>query len=166
MDTQTFLGQLRTFDKEMNLIFDIGDRSVALGYHVAEVKAVTVQSMDCGGRANAWNETVVQLWAPGSRRDEGYMTVGKFLGIYGRVAASVPIDGQAVPRFEYGDVGEPAIGYLVSGVDVEGNDARVSLNAPGVACKVKSPDIQDIPMLGVTPGTCCAPNEQVSSCCG
>ena len=134
-----------------------GGRSVAPGYHVTEVKAVRVQSMDCGGRADAWNETVVQLWSPGARPDEGYMKVGKFLGIYGRVGSSVPIDEQAVLRFEYGDVGEPAIGYLVSTVSREGGDVRVRLNAPGVACKVSAPNVENIPVLAPAATTCCTP---------
>ncbi len=113
MDTQTFLDELQNYDKGRALVFNLGTRIVAPGYHITEVKAVTVQSMDCGGRANAWNETVVQLWSPGARPDEGYMTVGKFLGIYGSVASSMPIDGEAVLRFEYGDVGEPAIWSVV-----------------------------------------------------
>ena len=88
---------------------------------------------------------------------------------FGRLAAAFHFTAaprSSALRFEYGDVGEPAIGYLIGGVDVEGDAVRVSLNAPGVACKVKSLDIQNIPMLAAAPGTCCAPNENVSSCCG
>ncbi len=156
MDTQTFLDKLQTYNKSRALVFDLGERTIAPGYHVTEVKAVTVRSMDCGGRANAWNETVVQLWAPDSSR-EGYMTVGKFLDIYGSVASSVPIDGGAVLRFEYGDIGEPAISYLVGGVDVAGDAVRVSLSVPGVACKPRYEQAGNAPVVvpSARGGACC-----------
>lgn len=166
MDTQTFLDSLQSFGQDKNLIFDLGGCSVAPGYHVTEVKAVTVQAMDCGGRAGAWHETVVQLWSPGAQPDEGYMKVGKFLGIYGRVAASVPIDGGAVLRFEYGDVGEPAIGYLVGGVSEEAGAVKVNLSAPGVACKLQSPEIKDVPLaVAAASPSCCELTSEQSVCC-
>ena len=72
------------------------------------------------------------------------------------------IDEQAVLRFEHGDVGEPAVGYLVGGVDVEGDIVRVSLNAPGVACKVAVPYVKDNPVLASPLTTCCTPIDQVA----
>ena len=158
METQTFLDKLQTYDQDRALVFNLGARTVAPGYHVTEVKALTVQAMDCGGRANAWSETVVQIWSPGARPDEGYMTVGKFLHIYGRVASRVPIDGEAVLRFEYGDIGEPAIGYLVGGVDMEGDTVRVSLSVPGVACKPQYEQAGNAPVIVASARgrACCA----------
>lgn len=164
MDTQRLLEKLQSCTEDKSLVFDLGDRIIAPGYHVTEVKAVAVRSVDCGGRANTWNETVVQLWSPGSATAEGYMKVGKFLSIYQRVVASLPIDPEAVLRFEYGEVGEPAISYLVSTVCVEGDAVRVHLSAPGVACKLNAPEVHDIPVLTSTT-SCCTAEKSAVSCC-
>ena len=81
--TQAFLDTLAPH-QALPLIFTLsGEVLVHEGYHVTEVKAVSIQAMDCGGRPDAWNETVVQLWNPGDEGDRGFMTVGKFLEIYG-----------------------------------------------------------------------------------
>jgi hypothetical protein len=155
MDTQSFLEALRPH-AEWALVFQMEGRRVAPGYHVTEVKAVTVQAMDCGGRGSAWNETVIQLWAPRTGPDETHMPVRKFLGIYERVAKSVPVDGAALLRVEYGDVGAPAIQYLVAGVEAEGNTLVVRLTAPGVACKPATLGVGAIPLAvsGTAQGCC------------
>ena len=47
------------------------------------------------------------------------MNIAKFLAIYRRVAVHLPLDDEAEVRVEYGNVGRPAISYLVSRVDAE-----------------------------------------------
>ncbi len=118
------------------LIFSLnGETLVHEGYHVTEVKAVTVEAMDCGGRADAWRETVVQLWNGGGEEVCGFMTVGRFLDIYRRVAASVPVRGDAKLRFEYGDAHHPTVQYFVESVDARPDRVVVNLAYPAVSCK-------------------------------
>ncbi len=113
-----------------------GQPLVPAGYHVTEVKAVLIEAMDCGGQADTWRETVVQL-SDGNLEDQrkGFMTADKFLSIYGKVAAAVPVRGASEVRFEYGNTDRPAIQYFVGEVQLVGERLVVNLNEPGVTCK-------------------------------
>lgn len=127
-----------------------GQTLVPAGYHVTEVKAVTIESMDCGGKANAWRETVVQLMdGTATEARECFMTTQKFLSIYDRVAARIPVQGTAEIRFEYGNVDTPAMQYQLVSVDVQGERVVVELQVPGVMCKATG--------ASSNAGQCCGP---------
>lgn len=113
-----------------------GELLVGPGYHVTEVKAVTIEAMDCGGKANAWRETVIQLM-DGSAEEAraGFMTNRKFLAIYDRVARHIPVRDEAEVRFEYGNSGTPAMQYHVAQVESGPERVIVHLRTPGVQCK-------------------------------
>ena len=167
MNTQSFLETVKPYS-ERPLVFDLGDALIPGGYHVTEVKAVSTQAMDCGGRADAWRETVVQLWAP--ERLEKSMNVGKFLAIYSRVSAQIPIEAEAELRIEYGALGAPAVSYLVGGIEV-GKEVVVRLEPPAVTCKAAErslSDSRDIPVLDTSPSCCTPPTTENSrtQCCG
>jgi len=105
MTTSEFLSQLEAVkDKEQSLIFDYGSKRVNPGYHVTEIKSTQVQSMDCGGQGNSWNETTIQLWSP-ENSNENHMSIAKFLSIYHQVSSSIAINNTATVRFEYGEIG-------------------------------------------------------------
>ena len=134
--TQDFLEQVATHP-DAPLIFNLESSPlVGAGYHVTEVKAVLIEAMDCGGQADTWRETVVQL-SDGSADEaaRGFMTVQKFLSIYGKAAAAVPVRGTSELRFEYGNSERPAIQYFIAGVTLESAGLTVNLTAPGVTCK-------------------------------
>ncbi|GHF54149.1 N-acetylglutamate synthase-like GNAT family acetyltransferase [Deinococcus metalli] len=130
------------------------------GYHVTEVKAVSIEAMDCGGQAASWRETVIQLM-DGSAQEAvaGFMTTRKFLAIYDRVTRRIPVRDEAEVRFEYGNATTPAMQYHVS--HIEAQDARVivHLRTPGVQCKAG--DACGEPAATAQGGSC-AP---ASSCC-
>jgi hypothetical protein len=107
--TRAFLDILRAARPDQQLVFQLGEAPlVAAGYRVTELKAVTYNTMDCGGVADKWEETVIQLWNPGDGPEREYMTVRKFLAIYERVAKHIPVSCDAELRFEYGDKRRPA----------------------------------------------------------
>ena len=175
MKTRDFLVRL-TPHGDRALIFDLGERRVETGYHVTEIKAVSTQSMDCGGQGDTWAETVIQLWTPGNSGN--YMRVSKFLNIYRRVASQVPVVEEAEVRLEYGEVGAPAISYFVRDVRLEGEEVVVRLEPPFVACKEvergASGDVpggvNELPIANAASG-CCTPESSASSskqtsCCG
>ena len=129
-----------------------GEPLVPAGYHVTEVKAVSIESMDCGGRANAWRETVIQLMdGTAAEAERGFMTTQKFLGIYDRVAARVPVHAGAEVRVEYGNVRTPALQFHVNAVDVQAERVIVDLRRPGVMCKASG--------ASSSAGECCGPSE-------
>ena len=134
--TQDFL-ELVTAHPDAPVIFNLESQPlVGTGYHVTEVKAVLIEAMDCGGQADTWRETIVQL-SDGSAEEakKGYMTVQKFLSIYGKAAAAVPVRGASELRFEYGNNERPAISYFITGVTLESAGLTVNLTSPNVTCK-------------------------------
>jgi hypothetical protein len=122
--TRAFLDILRAAKPDQQLVFQLDKAPlVAAGYHVTEVKAVTYNTMDCGGVADKWKETVIQLWNPGDEPEREYMTVRKFLAISHRVAKHIPVFYDAELRFEYGDRRRPAASYTLSNYLV--NDTKL-----------------------------------------
>ena len=69
MKTHEFIKALRnSADKE--LIFANADgQSIHAGYHLTEIKAASFETVDCGGKTNRWNETILQLWVPEDAED-------------------------------------------------------------------------------------------------
>jgi hypothetical protein len=138
LDTRAFLDALAAHP-EADLAFSHADFGVPGGFHLTEVRALAVEGMDCGGRADRWFETHFQLWHPRHEhpggRDGPRLTAGKFLGIVGRVRSAVPLRDAAAARIEWGDAARPAVLYPVSGVREAGGVLTVSLSDPRVTCK-------------------------------
>jgi Family of unknown function (DUF6428) len=153
ISTGRFLSTLRSARLDQRLIFQLNQSPlVAPGYHVTEVKAISYDTMDCGGVADSWQETVIQLWNPGDEAVPEHMTVQKFLAIYQRVAKHVPISNDAELRFEYGDVGQPAFSYHIQSIEPSGELILVHLKAPVVSCKARDRKNAD---TGSATASCC-----------
>lgn len=152
MNTQEFISRLEALPNQA-LIFDYRDGRVKPGYHVTEVMNVTYESMDCGGQANFWRETIVQLMGPNITDKNEYMTTQKFLSIYKKVAASVPVRAESEMRFEYGDVTHPAIHYHIGDIRQEGEAVTIFLTRPGVTCKAVDRKLDGV--------SCCPPAKAV-----
>jgi len=152
-NTRAFLNTLRAAKSDQQLVFQVGDVPlVAVGYHVTEIKAITYSTMDCGGVADKWEETVIQLWNPGNEPEREYMTVKKFLAIYERVAKHIPVSYDAELRFEYGDTRRPATSYHIERLESRGALIFVHLRAPVVTCKAR--DRKNV-SLASTETRCC-----------
>lgn len=80
---------------ERALVIDYGGRTIQPGYHVTEVKAGSFVTLDCGGNPDAWRETILQVEDLGPEGEHGFMMVGKFRGILGKVADRVTLDPDA-----------------------------------------------------------------------
>ncbi|GHG26587.1 hypothetical protein CBQ26_01570 [Deinococcus indicus] len=149
-----------------------GEVLVPAGYHVTEVKAVTIEAMDCGGRANLWRETVIQLMnGTAAEAQAGFMTNRKFLAIYDRVVRHIPVRDGAELRFEYGNDRAPALQYHVSHLESRPERLIMHLRTPGVQCKagelcgLPAPDSTDAPDItdACEPGSgCCGPQAPIS----
>jgi Family of unknown function (DUF6428) len=134
--TQTVIEGLRAQPQRPLEFWLNGELLVGPGYHVTEVKAVTIEAMDCGGKAATWRETVIQLM-DGSAEDAagGFMSNRKFLAIYDRVTSRIPVRDEAEVRFEYGNTAVPAVQYHVTGLEMQPERIVVRLRPPGVQCK-------------------------------
>lgn len=138
-----------------------GELLVGPGYHVTEVKAVTIEAMDCGGKAASWRETVIQLMDGSTEEAKaGFMTNRKFLAIYDRVTSKIPVRDEAEVRFEYGNDRSPALQYHVRQIEAQAERVIVHLQAPGVQCKAG--DACGAPSVSTREAEGCAPE---SGCC-
>lgn len=134
--TEAVISALRTLPQRPLQFHLHGTVLVPAGYHVTEVKAVTIEAMDCGGKANTWRETVVQLMDGSAEEAKaGFMTNRKFLAIYDRVVKHIPVRPDAEIRFEYGSAAQPAMQYHVTHVEIASEQIVVHLSTPGVQCK-------------------------------
>ena len=163
MNTQEFISSLRDHN-DTPLIFDYGNARVPAGYHVTEVKAVSYQTMDCGGKSDAWTETIVQLWNPDVTDKKEFMSAKKFLSIFERAASGVPVTSTSELKLEYGNQTIPAINYLVGKMTLENGNLIVKLEPPQVQCKARnrSQEMTELAMLEPAAG-CCTPSAGSSS---
>ena len=140
-----------------------GQQLVPNDFHVTEIKKVSIDSLDCGGGASAWEELVIQLWSPRGDDTPAPMTVEKFSSILAKADALPLLDGKHV-RFEYAPVGQPAIQYTLNGIDTEGDALEVQLIAPYVACKpIERGQMSELSVIGEA--ACCAPSASPAKAC-
>jgi hypothetical protein len=111
MKTHEFIETLRnSTDKE--LIFANTDGQIIhAGYHLTEIKAASFETVDCGGKTNRWNETLLQLWVP-ENADDRYMKSDKFLRIYDKVRRLVSVDKDAEVRISMVTITLPAAHHV------------------------------------------------------
>lgn len=136
MKTREFIEALRnSADKEV-IFTNAEGRTVHTGYHLTEIKAVSFETVDCGGKTNRWNEAILQLWVPENPEDS-YMKSDKFLHIYDKVRRMVPVDEEAEVRIEYGDDNFFPTAYQVSGLHEDDEAIRFYLEPPATTCKAR-----------------------------
>ena len=157
MKTNEFLFALRDAVDQPLLFGDLAGHVVQRGYHLTEIKAAKFDTVDCGGQLNHWRETIVQLWLP-EDADPSYMTVGKFLKIFDKVAGILPLDREAEIRVEYGDEKFFPSLYHVRAVTHERDATHVRLEAPAMTCKARDRRLGDFVL-----GSCC--NTAAPTCC-
>lgn len=156
MTTQEFIAALRkTPDDQLIFENEAGDM-VHAGYHLTEIKTAHFDTVDCGGQTNRWDETIVQLWVPADTGNgEGYMTAEKFLRIFDKVTAMIPLNLEAEVRVEYGDENFFPSLYHVEAVTRGDGLRRVLLAAPATTCKGR-----DRRLAEAEAGACCE-----TACC-
>lgn len=80
MNLKTFLEQLKSAP-ENELVFQFGEKEIRKDYHITEVLRNSVTAIDCGGKLDEWEETVIQLVETSGRDGERFMTNSKAFGI-------------------------------------------------------------------------------------
>lgn len=152
MTTASFFELLETHS-EKELWFEYSAETfVPKAYHITEVKNVHIESVDCGGRPDAYDQTIVQLWINDGEVAERAMSCQKANKIFKMVDHAKPIKRDTPIFFEwgYGDLRTSV--YEVEQVNVVGNRLEVQLFVPPTVCK---------PALEVA--STCSPS---SGCCG
>ncbi|WEX11049.1 DUF6428 family protein [Chelativorans sp. AA-79] len=141
------------------LVIDYAGRRVQPGYHVTEVKAGSFVTLDCGGRPDAWQETVLQVEdMPAREEGQTFMSVGKFRGILAKVDSQIQLQAGARMTFEVSRPDEPMQIFDVAGVALEGDAAVLKLAPRPAICKPRHRARED------TVTSCCAPASS-GKCC-
>ena len=104
MKTLDFLKTLNE-NSEKELLFEYSPNNfVKSNYHITEIKNIHIDSVDCGGSSNSWDETVVQLWVnalePNKTRA---MSTVKAIAIFDKVANIKPLKLDTEIKIEYGN---------------------------------------------------------------
>jgi len=155
MTTEEFIARLRKAANHKLIFENRTGQAVRAGYHLTEIKAAHFETVDCGGQTNRWNETIIQLWVPADADDE-YMTPGKFLRIFDKVTAMIPLQLGAEIRVEYGDENFFPSLYHVETVTSGQGETRVLLQPPATTCKARDRQLK-------TAETCC--QTAAAACC-
>jgi Family of unknown function (DUF6428) len=136
MKTNDFIAALRAAPENRLLFVDRDGNPIHAGYHLTELKTASLQTVDCGGERNQWQETIVQLWVP-PEADDDYMTAAKFLQIFDKVRGMIPLDLAAKIRVEYGDENFFPSTYHVRSVTHDQHATHVLLVPPETMCKAR-----------------------------
>jgi len=142
MNTQTFLNTLKAnLNKE--LLFEYApDKFVNANYHITEIKNLIVDSVDCGGKANTWKETIVQLWEnPLEIGKRSYMTTSKAVEIFDRVNSIKPLSLNTPVKIEYGNNSFHTANLLVQTIEANDNSIIVKLHTDSTQCKAAVNDV-------------------------
>ncbi len=164
MKTKVFLELLQSHSsKSLNFEYRSG-RRLKPGYHITEVKHVSIDSVDCGSRRENWNETVVQLWEnPEEVTASNPMSAYKARGILKKVGGLRPYDDDAVIKFEYGNLNFHTAQLLVHSFEVTDDELIIKLHADQTDCKAKGAcGIAEAVESAAAASACCSPDGQ---CC-
>ena len=121
------------------------------GYHVTELQAAQIQSIDCGGRRRTLSQTRVQLLDGPSGADQ-YMTATKFAAILDRSRKAIPALAEAPIVFEGAAGNEGLSLFRVNRLDTRPS-ARLHLTPDGAQCR---PRAEGCCNRGAQPQACCA----------
>ena len=163
MKTQEFLNVLNE-NKSKALLFEYQENQfVDTNYHITEVKNTVIHSVDCGGNADQWNETIIQLWeSPKEKGKIGYLKVQKAAEIFDRVHAIHPLDKDAIVKFEYSNEHFHKAQLEVERIEATKSKLIVQLFVSQTDCKAK--DTCGVPETALVSEeqNACAPG---SGCC-
>ncbi len=153
MKTDKFLNLLETNDaKELIFEYETGEY-VPAAYHITEIKNVSIESVDCGGRPHSEQQTVVQLWHNGKETGK-FMTAKKANKIFSIVDKVKPINREAKILFEYGNKNIRTSHFEVQEIVETDNRIVLQLFVQPTVCKPKF-ELQQMVGAGCCSGSGC-----------
>ncbi len=138
-------------------LFEVEGDQVGRGYHLTELRVAKINSIDCGGVADAWDEAQVQvLDAPGQE----VMSAGKMTAILTRSVAEIDGLADAPLNVEFSP-GNQGLGRYQFGAPREAEGfVTIPLMPMGPECKAMT-------RAFAKPAAreCCAPAKAEARCC-
>ncbi|SDT91033.1 hypothetical protein SAMN05444156_0657 [Verrucomicrobium sp. GAS474] len=137
MKTSEFVQLIAEHPTKLLRFLDHQKTVVHPSYHVSEVKTATFETVDCGGMAHHWKETIFQLWLSDDPDSERAMATGKVTGILEKVSKLIAVDLDTELRIEYGNEEFPPVVFHIDKIAVETDAVVVSLRPPVLQCKLE-----------------------------
>jgi len=159
MKTREFVEALKSNPSSpLSFVFESG-APVQAGYHITEVKNIHVESVDCGGAVDAWDETVIQLWLPAVIDPNHDMPGRKASKILNDANKLKPMKLEATCLFEVEEEAGTAVIYRPTSVEIQNGIVTVQLASRKTQCKAN--DRADAQAASA----CCSPAEPAKRCC-
>lgn len=135
MNTQAFINTLiSNTNKDLSFILP-DDTRLSGDLHITEIQNHKVDSVDCGGNAHQYDETVVQLWINEASKDVAEWRTEKALKIFGIVGKKIEYKDEAELFIEFGDSSHPTIRYSVGRIVETAQDVTIMLTVKPTVCK-------------------------------
>jgi hypothetical protein len=165
MKTQDVFNLLKAHQGKSLLFEYQPNEFVKANYHITEVKHLKIDSVDCGARTDAWNETIIQLWeSPNEIGKREFMSVYKALSILNKVATMKPFDMESEVKFEYSNNSFNTAQLFVNDFEIRDNNLIFKLAIEKTDCKAKEecgvPEQEVVTASSDEP--CCSPS---GNCC-
>ena len=162
----TLNGILDVFESQaadQSLVFETAEGEIGGGYHVTELKQVSITSIDCGGNLDDWRETHVQLL---DGQDGQHMSTKKFAAIANRSMIEIRNLGAAPLYFEFALKNKGLRRYQVESLTTDADQTRLLLSEGQAKCKPASAG-----KLTAQSTVCCGaanvkPSDVSMACCG
>ena len=164
MITQEFFNLLQENpNKLLNFEYATG-KFVEANYHITEIKNVKIDSVDCGGTKNSWNETILQLWVASEGDKARQLTSEKSLEIMNRVDSVDTIDRDAELFFEYGNSEINVSNFEVAAISIANDSITISFSGTTTQCKAVNRTDTSCGVPSKTSSSC-TPSEKEAICC-
>lgn len=135
MNTSTFIETLIS-NTGKNLQFVLPDHTVISGeLHITEIQHHSVHSVDCGGNAHTYDETVVQLSLNERSKTVANWTTDKAIKIVDIVGQKSSYADEAELLIEFGDSARPTIRYAVVRIETTPESVSILMTVKPTVCK-------------------------------
>ncbi|WP_186757993.1 DUF6428 family protein [Echinicola salinicaeni] len=137
MKTKEFI-EIISQNPDLSLSFEYAQgKFVRSDFHITEIKNVTFDTVDCGGKRNQWEETHVQLWENQFVEPDHKVNAEKALKIFQVVENVRPTFQNTDIKFEYGNENFPTTILSVGEISQSDSSLVVKLYETGTTCKAK-----------------------------
>lgn len=144
MNTQNFIKSLvNNTNKDLSFILP-DDTRLSGDLHITEIQNHKVDSVDCGGNAHQYDETVVQLWINEASDDVAEWRTEKALKIFEIVGEKMDYMDEAELLIEFGDSSHPTIRYSVGRIVETPQDVTIMLTVKPTVCKPRINSSKDM----------------------
>jgi len=159
MNVKELLAVLKE-NNEKALLFEYTENQFAgTNYHLTEVKNVTFETVDCGGKVNDWKETHIQLWeSPNELGKEYYITTDKAMAILERVNGINPLWLETEVKVEFGNAEFHTSVLSIDSIVSDDNKLIVKLFTNETQCKA-------LDVCGVLVEETIQPDTNEEACC-